>query len=222
MPIQLLLQRSVNCKNGNLKLSKFEFNTFSNEVRSRVEQQIVKPGDILFMENSPVERFYFCKEGCIRLEVFPQKNKAVVLYRARDGETIAEEHLVLDKYGYRAVADKLSIVESVPKTLILNDIRTNPAVAKNFIYCLAKRNIQLRINFERLGIKSAKERVLHFLKGLAMQSPGPLELSGKLKSLSGDMNLTHEAMYRALKELEQEGFISREGGSISLLESRSE
>ncbi len=203
-------------------MSKFEFNTFSDLVRSHVEQQVVKPGEVLFLENSPVERFYFCKEGCIRLEVFPQKNKAVVLYRARDGETIAEEHLILEKYGYRAVADRVSIVESVPKSLMLDDIRTNPVVAKNFIYCLAKRNVQLRINFERLGIKSAKERVLHFLRGLAIQNPGPLDLSGKLKGLSGDLNLTHEAMYRALKELEQEGLISRKSGRISLLKSCSE
>ena len=200
-------------------MSKFEFTTFSDDVRSRVEQQIVQPGEILFMENSPVERFFFCKQGCIRLEVTPHKNKAIVLYRARDEETIAEEHLILDEYGYRAVADEASVIESVPKQLILNEIRTNPDVAKNFVFCLSKRNIQLRINFERLGIKSAKDRVFHFLRGLAIQNPGPLELSGKLKSLSRDLNLTHEAVYRALKELENMGSISRQGGTISLIES---
>jgi DNA-binding transcriptional regulator YhcF (GntR family) len=38
-----------------------------------------------------------------------------------------------------------------------------------------------------------------------------------MKSLADDLNLTPEAIYRALRELEKEGFIQRDDGTITVL-----
>ena len=43
-----------------------------------------------------------------------------------------------------------------------------------------------------------------------------IDLSGKIKSLSDDLNLTHEATYRALRELEEAGAIKRNNGIVEI------
>lgn len=174
-------------------------------------------GEILFEKGAKVAHFFFCQSGCVRLEVFPEKRKPVVLYRARADEAFAEEHLVLEEYSYRGVADEDSVVLMVPRQAILDDVRSNPDVAFRYIDCLAKRFLQLRINFERLGIKGAKQRVMHLLQTLSMRSEPPLDLSGKIKSLSDDLNLTHEATYRALRDLENDGVLKRSDGMFEIV-----
>ena len=174
-------------------------------------------GEVLFEEGAKVESFYVCESGCVRLEVLPNRDKPIVLYRAKANEAFAEEHLILDAYSYRGVIDEDSVLLSAPKTAILNDIRSDPIIGQRYIYCLSQRNLQLRVNFERLSIKSAKERVFHFLKTKESLNPGPQDFSGKLKSYSDDLNLTHEAMYRALKDLEEEGRICRNDGIVEII-----
>ncbi len=199
-------------------MSTFSFNTFSDAVRNQVRRQTYNVNETVFSEGATVESIFLVEEGCVRLIVFPQDGKQLVLYRARCGETFAEEHLTLEKYSYRAVTDEPTTLHFVPKAAILNDLRTNPEVATRFIKCISSRYYQLRINFERLGIASAKARVLHWLNTLSLREGQDIDLTGKLKSLSDDLNLTHEAMYRALRELERDGAIQRDSGVIKICE----
>lgn len=199
-------------------MSLFTFQMFSKEANQQLQRKELNRGDILFTEGAKAESVFFVESGCIRLEVHPENDKQLVLYRARENEAFAEEHLVLHRYSYQAVADEKSIVQYLPKQALLEDIRVRPDVAQKFITCLSLRHYQLRINFERLGIKSAKNRVLHLLQTMSLQGDCPIDVTGKIKSFSNDLNLTHEATYRALKELERDGLIQRENGSIILVE----
>lgn len=169
------------------------------------------------MEGTQAESIFLVQSGCVRLVVFPDEGKQLVLYRARSGEAFAEEHLSFDQYSYRAIADEPTDLQVIPKGAILKEIYGDPVVAQKFINCLCGRYYQLRINFERLGIKSAKARVLHLLKTMQHLRP-VLDLTGKIKSLSQDLNLSHEATYRALRELEDSGQIRRDNGQIEICE----
>ena len=151
------------------------------------------------------------------MEVFPEPDKPLVVYRQREGNAFAEEYLGIDHYTYRAVADEDSVIQQVDRKLILEDFRTDPMIAQRFVHCLAKRSFQLMANFERLGIKSAQDRVFHLLKTLALQYPQPLDLGGRIKSYSADLNLSPEAVYRALKKLEDAGRIKRKDGMIEIV-----
>jgi CRP-like cAMP-binding protein len=199
-------------------MSTFSFNIFSEAVQQQVRRQTYAANEMVFSEDSPAEAIFLVETGCVRLVVFPQDGKQLVLYRARSGETFAEEHLALEKYAYRAVTDEPTILHFVSKGVLLNDINTNPVIARRFIECISGRYYQLRMNFERLGISSAKDRVLHLLKTFGIQRGPEIDLAGKVKSLSDDLNLTHEAMYRALRELERDGLIRRDGGVIKICE----
>ena len=195
---------------------KFDFNSFTEHLRKSLTKKVLKTGEELFKEGNDVDFFYFCETGCIRLEVYPESSRPLVLYRARDGEAFAEEHLMLDQYSYSAIADLKTTVTMAPKALMRNYIQRNPGVASLYVQCVIRRYYNLRVNFERLGIKSAKGRVMHLLRTMSKQHGIAIDLTGKVKSLSSDLNLTHEAAYRALKELEDEGVLTRNDGIIHL------
>ena len=197
-------------------MSTFSFNIFSDTIQGRVHRRKLSKNETVFLEGAEVESIYFVEQGCVRLVVFPQEGKQMVLYRARTGEPFAEEHLTLARYSYRAVADEGSIIQSISKQLLLDDVYTNPEVARRYIGCISSRYYQLRTNFERLGISSAKARVLHLLNTMNCEGIPAIDLDGKIKSLSDDLNLTHEATYRALRELEEGGAIKRNNGIVEI------
>lgn len=198
-------------------MSSFSFNIFSESLQRQIVRQEFAKDETLFVEGVSADSIYFVEEGCVRLVVSPQDGKQLVLYRARTGEPFAEEHLSIESYSYGAITDKPSIVQSIPRQGLLNDVCSKPEVAKRFINCLSGRYYQLRMSFERLGISSARDRVLHFLRTTSATETMKLDLSGKLKSLSDDLNLSHESVYRALRELETEGTIKRDNGVIEIL-----
>ena len=77
--------------------------------------------------------------------------------------------------------------------------------------------MNLRTRVEQRNIRSARERVRHFL----MLNVGPdgrtVKLRGTLKDLAAEIGLTHEALYRTLASLERYGEITRKGERIVLL-----
>ena len=200
------------------KVSRFDVSSFSDDVIRLKRSRNLEVDDVLFREGDSVESFFFVESGCVRLVVYPTAGKELVLYRARDKEVFAEEHLVQSSYGYTAIADLRTRVHYVPTEAVFQDLRSSQVGLERYLSCLSGRYLQLRVSFERLGIASARGRVLHFLEALSKEKNGePLDLHGRVKSLSNDLNLTHEAFYRALSALERDGRITRDGGRISLV-----
>ena len=177
----------------------------------------LEAGEVLFTQGAPTDSVYLVEHGCIKLVVHPHDAKQMVLYRALTGEIFAEEHLVQDRYSYSAIAEVDTILSSVSRQVLLGDVMRDRAVLERYLACLSGRYHQLRINFERLGIPSAKARVLDFLEAITRGKSHPIDLSGQIKSLSDDLNLTHEAVYRALRDLESDGAIQRSEGMIRVL-----
>lgn len=195
----------------------FNFSIFSEAVTSRVRRREVADREIIFLEGDPADSIYYVESGCVKLVIHPQDDKRLTLYRALQGDVFVEDHLMLDTYNVTAIADQDTVLQYVSKQLILSDVQSRPEIAMRYIKCLGERYYSLRVSYERLGITSAKFRVLHLLASLSPNEPGPLQLAGRMKSLADDLNLTPEAIYRALRELEKENFIQRDDGTITVL-----
>ena len=73
--------------------------------------------------------------------------------------------------------------------------------------------MDLRTRLERNNLHSARDRVRHYLAGA---EDGAVVLPGTVKDLAGELGLSHEALYRTLSEMEDEGEIARRKGSIRL------
>lgn len=197
-------------------MTTYLFNAFSEETKNTLGCCTLDKGETLFRQGELATRLYLVKTGCVRLVVCPSPNKELVLYRAKDEEAFAEEHLVHETYTYSAIADQKTELVYVEKEVVLSEFSSSLSTARSFMSCVCGRYYQLRVNFERVGISPASERVLHLLKTLAKES-SELDLSGKIKSYAQDLNLTHEAVYRALRDLENQQIIQRVDGKLRLI-----
>jgi hypothetical protein len=70
---------------------------------------------------------------------------------------------------------------------------------------LAHQVMTLRARLEQRNIRSARDRVRHYLAVKADPGGRTVTLSGTLKEIAAELGLTHEALYRTLAEMSAEG-----------------
>lgn len=97
---------------------------------------------------------------------------------------------------------------------MLTAFEQNPKAAQAFTAMLAHQVMSLRTRIEQRNIRSARERVRHFLMLNVGSDRRTVELRGTLKDLAAEIGLTHEALYRTLAALERSGEIKRKGERI--------
>ena len=135
---------------------------------------------------------------------------------ASPGDTLAEASLFSSTYRCDAIATTQSIVRLYPKTVLLGDLQRDPKIAKAFAAMLARQIMTLRTRLESRNIHSARDRVRHFLAVNVSADGRTVALSGTLKGLAADLGLTHEALYRTLARMEEDGEITRKKGIIRI------
>jgi CRP-like cAMP-binding protein len=79
---------------------------------------------------------------------------------------------------------------------------------------LARQVMVLRTSLEQRNIRSARERVRHYLTVNLGADGRAVPLPGSLKDLAARLGLTHEALYRTLAQMERDGEIERLAGKI--------
>jgi CRP/FNR family transcriptional regulator, dissimilatory nitrate respiration regulator len=176
----------------------------------------LKAGETLFRRGSKTVGLYEVISGCVRLVRVDRSGHEVVLHVAGPGETVAEASLFSAQYHCDAMASTDATVRLYSKRDVLAGFEENPKAMHAFCRTLAYLVMNLRTRIEQRNIRSARDRVRHFL-ALNIGSDGQtVEVRGTLKDLAAELGLTHEALYRALAELERSGEIRRQGRKIIL------
>ena len=103
-----------------------------------------------------------------------------------------------------------------PKTAVLAAFDKDRAAAQAFTATLARQVMNLRTRIEQRNIRSARERVRHYLALHVGADGRSVALAGTLKDIAAELGLTHEALYRTLAALERSGAIKRGRGRIVL------
>ena len=189
---------------------------------SFVRRRTLSSGQLLFSMGSPVEFVFRVVTGSVRVEILPEDGRQLVVCRASSGELIGADHLTRQFYGVTATADERTVIDAVGCETVLKCITNDETLLRKYLDCLTRQQGMLCESLERISIQSAKQRVLHLLESLIQRKgSNSLDLKGRVKSLSFDLNLSHEATYRALRKLEAEGFIQRDDGHIRLIRSPS-
>jgi CRP/FNR family transcriptional regulator, dissimilatory nitrate respiration regulator len=185
-------------------------------VRAAAIDHELKAGEALFRLGSKAIGLYEIVAGRVRLSRVDRSGHEIVLHVAGPGETLAEASLFSAQYHCDAIANTNAIVRIFPKREVLAAFEQNPKAAQAFTEMLAHQVMSLRTRIEQRNIRSARERVRHFL----MLNVGPdrrtVELRGTLKDLAAEIGLTHEVLYRTLAALERSGEIKRKGEKIVL------
>jgi CRP-like cAMP-binding protein len=71
-----------------------------------------------------------------------------------------------------------------------------------------------RAQCERLSLKSAAERIVHYIESEGADSS--VVLTESRKAWAAELGLTHEALYRTLRQLQADGIVSFDGKRITL------
>lgn len=160
----------------------------------------------LFLTGERPRWMFFVVSGEVTLERLSQHGDPVVLQRTRYG-FVSEASLQSPKYHCdgRVVAN--SEIIQIPLSALADALNSDSAFAARWIRMLNQEVKRLRLQCERLSMKSVKDRVLHLIDTEGKN--GQYQVTSGLKSLAGELGVTHEALYRTLALLEKNKTIRR-------------
>lgn len=187
-----------------------------DSLRRCAVQLEIRRGEYLFQSGRPVSRLYFVAAGELRLIEYAASGADCVLQRAGPGEWIGECSTCVDRYSCYARASRNSQVIGIPMARFTELLRGDPALANAWASQLATSLRKTFARYERRSLKTARERVLHYL---VAESRGgqAVDLAQSFATLAGELGLTREALYRTLALLERNGDIRREGRRLSVI-----
>lgn len=128
---------------------------------------------------------------------------------------MSEASLKVARYHCDALATIDTTVVKAPIRALAAELDRDPAFASRWIGMLNQEVRRLRLHCERLSMKSVKDRVLHLINTEGQN--GSYTASTGLKSLAGELGVTHEALYRTLAALVNAKIIQRNQGVLSIL-----
>jgi CRP/FNR family transcriptional regulator, dissimilatory nitrate respiration regulator len=190
-------------------------------VRAAGVKRKLAAGQTLFRRGSATAGLYEVLSGSIRVARVDGAGREAVLHVAGAGDTIAEASLFSPIYQCDATATVPAVVRLYPKAALLAELERNPEAAQAFMAMLGHQVMRLRARLEQRNIRSARDRVRHYLAVKTDADGRAVALPGTLKDLAGELGLTHEALYRTLSEMTADGEIERQRGKIRLLAARS-
>jgi CRP-like cAMP-binding protein len=176
--------------------------------------RVLAPGELLFRQGNPAAAIYKVESGRLRLIRRTVDDHLVILHTARRGEFFAEASLFAEAYHCDAVAAAQSGVRVYPKAIVMDALRADPALAEAFMARLAHQLQELRALMELRNIRSARGRVLQYLR-LRVHNRS-IAVEGQLQDIAAEIGITREALYRTLAALEAEGCLTRMGTAILL------
>jgi CRP/FNR family transcriptional regulator, dissimilatory nitrate respiration regulator len=184
--------------------------------RSRAVDRKLKAGETLFHLGDKTSGLCEVIEGRVRMARVDRGGHEIVLHVAGAGETFAEASLFSPAYHCDAIASTDAVVRVYPKAAVLDAFAKDAKAAQAFTATLARQVMGLRTRIEQRDIRSARERLRHYLALNAGADGRTVELRGTLKDLAAELGLTHEALYRTLTAMEKAGAIRRTKGTIAL------
>jgi len=188
--------------------------------RAAAIERTLKSGEALFRLGDKTAGLCEVVAGRVRLARVDRAGREIVLHVAGPGETIAEASLFASRYHCDAIASTDAVVRIYPKTAVLAAFAQDRAAAQAFTATLARQVMSLRTRIEQRNIRSARERVRHYLSVNVGADGRTVALAGTLKDLAAELGLSHEALYRTLAALERAGAIKRGKGKIVLMRAR--
>ncbi|MBI1202493.1 MAG: cyclic nucleotide-binding domain-containing protein [Rhodopseudomonas sp.] len=185
-------------------------------IRAASSERKLEAGEALFRVGDKTAGVYEIVVGRVRLVRVDRSGHEVVLHVAGVGDTIAEASLYSPHYHCDAIASTDAVVRLYPKAAVLSAFTQDARLAQAFTAMLAQQVMSLRTRVEQRNIRSARERVRHYLSANADATGRQVTLRGTLKDLAAELGLSHEALYRTLAVLERTGAIKRDKGRILL------
>lgn len=184
-------------------------------LRIRAEPWALEAGRVLFRVGDTVHAIFAVLHGEIRLVRRDRNGSEIVLQRSRGG-FFAEASLWSEAYHCDAVAAVESALLRFPAQAFRDALNDDGAFREAWMAHLGREVRKLRAQCERLSLHGASDRILHYLEAEGVD--GSVELTQTRKAWASELGLTHEALYRALRRLQNGGVIKVVGNNVSVAE----
>lgn len=152
-------------------------------------------------------------DGEIRLVRHSPGGADIIMQRSRAG-FIAEASMETPTYHCDVIAPESSRLLAFPLTTFRAALDRDPLFNRAWIAHQARELRRLRAQCERLSLNSAAERILHYLE--TEGADGTITLTQSRKAWAGELGLSHEVVYRTLRQLRDDGVLEIEGERIAL------
>jgi CRP-like cAMP-binding protein len=155
---------------------------------------------------------FWVHSGEARLVRISPLGSEIVFQRARHG-FLAEASHDQSAYHCDGIAARATRVRAVP----IEQFRTalnKPEVQDVWIRHLSQELRRVRAHAERLSLRTAEDRIIHFIE--TEGTNGQLVLTQSKKSWAAEMGLTHEALYRTLRSMTEHGLLIISGARVQL------
>lgn len=162
------------------------------DIRNQKIVELPKAKELFHIEQRSTG-FFYVVEGAISLCRFSEQGEETILHRARSGETFAEASLFAQVYHCNAYATKDSRLIEISRKSIWGLMEKDKEFSYQLMARFASQVQNHRQRLELLSIKEASKRVY-----AAIQNG---MLKGSIIDFAADINLSHEATYRALGAL---------------------
>jgi CRP-like cAMP-binding protein len=167
----------------------------------------------LFLTGVRPEWMYFVCDGEVVLERHGQNGEVANLQRCQRG-FVGEASLNSAAYHCDARTTSPSKIVRIPVRALRQALKEDFSFAERWINMLSSEVRRLRLQNERLSFPKVQSRILHLIETEGQD--GRYTLGCSLKQLARQLAVTHEALYRALSQLEKTGKITRSEIEISL------
>ncbi|MCS3498291.1 CRP-like cAMP-binding protein [Bradyrhizobium japonicum] len=155
----------------------------------------------VFARDDRPEAIFFVLSGQVRLVRRSRSGREIVLQRTRHG-FLAEASLFQPTYDCEAITTEASRLLSIRRTEFVDALEVG-GLRDNWIAHLARELQKVRARAEGLSLKTAPERIVHYIESIGQA--GVLHLNQTKKDWAADLGLTHEALYRALAQMKKRG-----------------
>jgi CRP/FNR family transcriptional regulator, dissimilatory nitrate respiration regulator len=169
-------------------------------LHARCQTVTYKKGDTLFVVGDKPQAMFFVASGEVVLQRIGLQGEPIVLQRASQC-FVAEASLQSASYHCDARVVARANITRVAIADIQSAMVADPVFAQRWISMQSRELKRLRLQCERLSLNRVEDRLLHLIETEGNQ--GYLPVSAGLKSLAGQLGVTHEALYRCVASLEK-------------------
>jgi CRP/FNR family transcriptional regulator, dissimilatory nitrate respiration regulator len=189
----------------NLMQAHPELGAFPASLRRQTIDVAAAAGEPIFRLGAQPHRMLWVVDGEVRLIRRSRNGGEIVLQRAYAG-FVAEASLESSRYHCDAVAAADTRLLGFPIEPFREALRDDGKFRAFWMTRLAREVRSLRAQCERLSLRSAADRIEHYIE--AEGDNGRIELRRTRKAWAAELGLTHEALYRTLASLQQTGRIT--------------
>jgi CRP/FNR family transcriptional regulator, dissimilatory nitrate respiration regulator len=192
-----------------------------NALAQAVRRVTLEPGEILFHQGAPAERFYLVGAGQIKLSRISPAGQEKVIEVMYPGSTFAEAVMFMHKQAYPVTAQALaeSVLYGIPNQAYRNILAQSTEYCFRLLADLSMRLHQHVQEIDHLSQQNAMHRLIRYLLYQVpadARSPVILNLDIPKQILASKLSIKPESFSRLLALLSDEGIISVDKQTIAI------